>query len=73
MEFDVSAINDTDNVQNTDITNLKEKDVQIDNRLVNNENNINGITKSLVSDVVLMNGTTTGNMKARIERKMLLQ
>ena len=69
LEADVSAINDTDNVQNTDIANLKEKDIQIDNRLVNNENNINGITKSLVSDVILMNGTTTGNMKARIERQ----
>lgn len=68
LEADVSAINDTDNVQNTDINNLKEKDVQIDNRLTLDENNINGVTKSLVSDVVLMNGTTTGNMKARIER-----
>ena len=69
LEADVSAINDTDNVQNTDISNLKEKDVQIDNRLALNESNINGITKSLVSDVVLMNGTTTGNMKARIGRE----
>lgn len=68
LEADVSAINDTDNVQNTDISNLKEKDVQIDNRLALNESNIDGISKSLVSDVVLMNGTTTGNMKARIER-----
>ena len=68
LEADVSAINDTDNVQNTDIANLKEKDVQIDNRLGLNESNIDGISKSLVSDVVLMNGTTTGNMKARIGR-----
>ena len=68
LEADVSAINDTDNVQNTDISNLKEKDVQIDNRLALNESNIDGISKSLVSDVVLMNGTTTGNMKARIGR-----
>ena len=29
LEADVSAINDTDNVQNTDIANLKEKDIQI--------------------------------------------
>lgn len=69
LEADVSAINDTDNVQNTDIANLKDKDVQIDNRLSLNESNIDGITKSLVSDVVLMNGTTTGNMKARIGRE----
>lgn len=69
LEADVSAINDTDNVQNTDISNLKEKDVQIDNRLALNESNIEDITKSLVSDVVLMNGTTTGNMKARIGRE----
>ena len=68
LEADVNAINDTDNVQNTDIANLKEKDVQIDNRLGLNESNIDGISKSLVSDVVLMNGTTTGNMKARIGR-----
>lgn len=69
LESDVSAINDTDNVQNTDISNLKEKDVQIDNRLTLDESNIDDITKSLVSDVVLMNGTTTGNMKARIGRE----
>lgn len=69
LEADVSVINDTDNVQNTDIANLKEKDTQIDNRMALNESNIDGITKSLVSDVVLMNGTTTGNMKARIECK----
>lgn len=69
LEADVNAINDTDNVQNTDIANLKDKDAQIDNRLTLDENNINGITKSLVSDVVLMNGTTTGNMKARIGRE----
>lgn len=69
LEQDVSTINDTDNVQNTDIANLKEKDTQIDNRLALNESNIDDITKSLVSDVVLMNGTTTGNMKARIGRE----
>lgn len=69
LEQNVSAINNTDNVQNTDINNLKDKNVQIDNRLTLNENNIDGITKSLISDVVLMNGTTTGNMKARIDRK----
>lgn len=69
LEADVSAINDTDNVQNTDIANLKDKDNQIDNRLGIDESNIEGITKSLVSDVVLMNGTTTGNMKARIRRE----
>ena len=69
LEQNVSTINNTDNVQNTDIINLKEKDVQIDNRLTLSENNIDSLTKSLVSDVVLMNGTTTGNMKARIGRE----
>ena len=69
LEQNVSTINNTDNVQNTDIINLKDKDVQIDNRLTLSENNIDSLTKSLVSDVVLMNGTTTGNMKARIERE----
>ena len=69
LEQNVSTINNTDNVQNTDISNLKDKDVQIDNRLTLSENNIDSLTKSLVSDVVLMNGTTTGNMKARIGRE----
>ena len=61
-------------------TNIKEHNDIVGkiNEIVNVINNndlenigpkIEGITKTLLSDVVLMNGTTVGNMKVRIERK----
>lgn len=69
LEQDVTDINSTDAVQNTDITNLKAKDSEHDSRLGTVDTEIAGITKSLVSDVAILNGTTSGNVKVRIERE----
>lgn len=66
LEQDVTDINSTDAVQNTDISNLKAKDSEQDNRLGSVDTEIDGITKSLVSDVAILNGTTSGNVKVRI-------
>lgn len=69
LEQDVTDINSTDAVQNTDISNLKIKDSEHDTRLGTIDTEINGINKSLVSDVAILNGTTSGNVKVRIGRK----
>lgn len=69
LEQDVTDINSTDAVQNTDISNLKTKDSEHDTRLGTIDTEINGINKSLVSDVAILNGTTSGNVKVRIGRK----
>lgn len=69
LEQDVTDINTTNTVQNTDITNLKAKDSEQDNRLGSVDTEIDDITKSLVSDVAILNGTTSGNVKVRIGRQ----
>lgn len=69
LETDVSTIKATDSLQWTDIENLKTKNTEYDSHFGLNDSQIDGITKSLVSDVALMNGTTTGNVKVRIGRE----
>lgn len=69
LEQDVTDINSTDATQNTDISNLKTKDSEHDTRLGTIDNEINGISKSLVSGVAILNGTTSGNVKVRIGRE----
>ena len=68
LEQDVTDINSTDAVQNTNINNLKTKDSEHDTHLGTIDTEINGINKSLVSDVAILNGTTSGNVKVRIVR-----
>lgn len=69
MEQDITTINDTDTLQSADIQSLKSKNSEQDSTLATHTGQIDGITKSLVSNVVLMNGTTTGNMKVRVGRE----
>ena len=69
LEQDVTNINSIDATQNTNISNLKTKDSEHDTHLGTIDTEITDITKSLVSDVAILNGTTTGNVKVRIERK----
>ena len=69
LEQDVTAIKDIDSSQSNDIKSIKDKNNEQDNTLATHATEITGITKSLVSDVALINGTTTGNMKVRVERK----
>lgn len=65
----IDAIEATDTLQWKDIESIKAKDTEQDATLGTHTTEIEGITKSLVSNVVLMNGTTVGNMKVRIERE----
>lgn len=69
LEQDVTAINDIDTAQTNDINSIKAKNGEQDSTLATHATEIDGLTKSLVSDVALMNGTTAGNVKVRIERK----
>ena len=69
LETDVSTIKATDSLQWTDIENLKTKNTEYDTHFGLNDTQIDGITKSLVSDVAIMNGTTVGNVKIRVGRE----
>lgn len=51
------------------ITALQSKDAEQDGTLTNHATLIQGITESLVSDVQIMSGTTTGDIKVRIGRE----
>ena len=68
LEQDITTINGVDTSQSKDISSIKTKNTEQDNTLATHANQIDGITKTLVSDVILMNGTTAGNMKVRLER-----
>ena len=65
----VDAIEVTDTLQWKDIESIKAKDTEQDSTLATHTTEITELTKSLVSNVALMNGTTAGNMKVRIERE----
>lgn len=69
LEQDVTAIKDIDSLQSNDIKSIKAKNTEQDNTLATHTTEITGLTKSLVSDIALINGTTTGNMKVRIGRE----
>lgn len=51
------------------ITALQNKDAEQDGTLTNHATLIQGITESLVSGVQIMSGTTTGDIKIRLERE----
>lgn len=51
------------------ITALQNKDAEQDGTLTNHATLIQGITESLVSNVQIMSGTTTGDIKVRLERE----
>ena len=65
----IDAIEATDTLQWKDIESIKAKDTEQDSTLATHTTEITELTKSLVSNVALMNGTTAGNMKVRIERE----
>ena len=65
----IDAIEATDTLQWKDIKSIKVKDTEQDSTLATHTSEITELTKSLVSNVALMNGTTAGNMKVRIERE----
>lgn len=51
------------------ITALQNKDVEQDGTITDHATQIQGITESLVSGVQIMSGTTTGDIKVRLERE----
>lgn len=51
------------------ITALQNKDAEQDGTLTNHATLIQGISESLVSDVQIMSGTTTGDIKVRLARE----
>ena len=51
------------------ITGLQSKDAEQDGTLTNHATLIQGVTESLVSNVQIMPGTTTGDIKVRLERE----
>ena len=65
----VDAIEVTDTLQWKDIESIKAKDTEQDSTLATHTTEITELTKSLVSNIALLNGTTAGNMKVRIERE----
>ena len=69
LENDVSIINATDSLQWTDIENLKDSQSAQDVTIGNLNTQVKGVTESLVSDIAIIDGITTGNMKVRIERE----
>lgn len=62
----LDAIDSTNTLQWKDIESIKSKDTEQDSTLATHATEIDGITKSLVSDVAILNGTTSGNVKVRI-------
>ena len=65
----IDAIEATDTLQWKDIESIKAKDTEQDSTLATHTTEITELTKSLVSNIALLNGTTAGNMKVRIERE----
>lgn len=51
------------------ITALQSKDVEQDGTITDQATQIQGITESLVSGIQIMSGTTTGEIKVRLERE----
>ena len=51
------------------ITALQSKDVEQDGTITDHATQIQGITESLVSGIQIMSGTTTGEIKVRLERE----
>lgn len=69
LETDVSTIKATDSLQWTDIESLKDSQSAQDVTIGSLDAQVKGVTESLVSDIAIIDGITTGNMKVRIERE----
>ena len=65
----LDRIDSTDALQWKDIESIKTKNAEQDDKLADNTKVLAGVIDSSVSDVAIMNGTTSGNIKVRIERE----
>lgn len=69
LETDVSAIDSAVKIQYQDIASIKDKDQAQDNNIGTLDAQVKGITESLVSDVNIIDGTTVGKFKVRLDRE----
>lgn len=69
LETEVSTIKATDSLQWTDIEGLKDSQSAQDVTIGALNAQVKGVTESLVSDIAIIDGITTGNMKVRVERE----
>ena len=66
---DIVELNASVDSVKADIKTLSDNEVSQNNRISVNESDITGIKESLISDVSILDGATTGNIKIRIDRK----
>ena len=69
LETDVSAIDSAVKIQYQDIASIKNKDQAQDTNIGTLDAQVKGITESLISDVNIIDGTTTGKFKVRLDRE----
>ena len=69
LETDVSAIDSAVKIQYQDIASIKDKDQVQDNNIGILDAQVKGITESLISNVNIIDGTTTGKFKVRLDRE----
>ena len=69
LETDVSAIDSAVKIQYQDIASIKDKDQTQDTNIGTLDAQVKGITESLVSDINIIDGTTTGKFKVRLDRE----
>lgn len=69
LETDVSAIDSAVKIQYQDIASIKDKDQAQDNNIGTLDAQVKGITESLISNVNIIDGTTTGKFKVRLDRE----
>ena len=68
-DTDIDELNASVNSVKADIKTLSDNEIAQNNRISVNESDITGIKESLISDVSILDGATTGNIKIRIDRK----
>lgn len=69
LETDVSAIDSAVKIQYQDIASIKDKDQAQDTNIGTLDAQVKGITESQISDVNIIDGTTTGKFKVRLDRE----
>lgn len=68
-DTDIDGLNASVDSVKADIKTLSDNEVAQNNRIATNESDITGIKECLISDVSILDGATTGNIKIRIDRR----
>ena len=69
LETDVSALDSAVKIQYQDIASIRDKDQAQDTNIGTLDAQVKGISESLVSGVNVIDGTTTGKFKVRLDRE----